>query len=179
MKKILLSFSLVFLGTFFHVQATVPEAVKAQFSELYNENIDPVWKMQNDQFVALFQDREGMKMAFFTDQAQWVETKIFQTHQELPEYIQYLLLDGNPIGAILFCGKVYNAHKAWYQIEQQHEDNLISKAITIFEDEQNKEIITYEMSRPQDHLEDSKWSIDLLPTKSGASKEKGQLEFHP
>ena len=164
MRKVLLSFSLFYLGFSMLIGANVPHAVKAEFAEHYSSKIEPVWTIENNRFVALFQDREGMKMAYFTKEAIWEETKLFQIKKDLPEQIQAQLLYEEKDGTLLFCGKVYDNTGASYLMEQQKQDLVVVKTFRNVGEQWEKEVVIYKIQTVEASSSNGQWSIDLLPT---------------
>ena len=167
-KTIFILFALL-LGEGASIMANVPTTVQTQFAELYGENITPYWENVDNKFVAIFQEKEGLKRAYFEVGGRWIETKLFLPQDELPDGIQTLLLNDMPDGKVLFCGKVYNHHGIWYQFDLKYSGKIVSKMVSVYGELLERQTTSYEISTETQFGEQTEqWSIPRLPSKLNA-----------
>lgn len=115
-----MKYSLVFtllLGMSFNLYSNVPVMVSNQFSNQYPETNDPVWEKHMNRYVALFQDQQGLKKAYFDLEGKWIETRVFLTGPDLPESILQFLSEKDYLMLVHMVNLVYNEHDTWYRVE--------------------------------------------------------------
>ena len=108
----------------------IPTAVQQRFAQLYPEAEAPFWEMRSDGIVAIFQDEEGLKKAFFQEDGRWVETRIRMGRGQLPSGVNNFIRENYQEADISFCGKVYTESGAWYRIESELPDRIVLKTLT-------------------------------------------------
>ena len=108
----------------------IPAAVRESFAQLYPEIEAPFWEERHDGIVAIFQDEEGLKKAFFQEDGRWVETRIRMGRGQLPSGVNNFMRENYQEAEISFCGKVYTESGAWYRIESELPDRIVLKTLT-------------------------------------------------
>ena len=107
----------------------IPEAVQQKFAQLYPEIEAPFWEKRHDGIVAIFQDEEGLKKAFFQEDGQWMETRIRMGREQLPAAVNTFIRENYQEAEISFCGKVYTESGAWYRIESELPNKIVLKTL--------------------------------------------------
>ena len=108
----------------------IPAAVQQRFAQLYPEIKAPFWEERHDGIVAIFQDEEGLKKAFFQEDGRWVETRIRMGRGQLPSGVNKFMMENYREAEISFCGKVYTESGNWYRIESELPDRIVLKTLT-------------------------------------------------
>ena len=108
----------------------IPAAVQQRFVQLYPEIEAPFWEERHDGIVAIFQDEEGLKKAFFQEDGRWVETRIRMGRGQLPSGVNNFMRENYQEAEISFCGKVYTESGNWYRIESELPDRIVLKTLT-------------------------------------------------
>ena len=107
----------------------IPAVVQQTFVQLYPEAEAPFWEKRHDGIVAIFQDEEGWKKAFFQEDGRWVETRIRMSREELPAGVNNFIRENYREAEISFCGKVYTETGNWYRIESELPDRIVLKTL--------------------------------------------------
>ncbi len=107
----------------------IPAAVQQKFTQLYPEIEMPFWETRHDGIVAIFQDEEGLKKAFFQEDGRWVETRIRMGREELPKGVNNFIRENYREAEISFCGKVYTDSGIWYRIESELPGRIVLKEL--------------------------------------------------
>ena len=106
---------------------TIPKAVLHTFTQLYPDIEAPFWEHRHDGVVAIFNDEEGMKKAFFREDGAWMETRIRIARSELPTGVQRFIREHYHEAEISFYGKVYTANGTWYRVESELPGKVVLK----------------------------------------------------
>ena len=105
----------------------IPKVVQKTFTKLYPQVECPLWENRHDGIVAIFQDMDGLKKAFFEENGKWVKTRVQLNKDQLPQGVAEFIQDHYREANITFCGKVYNQSKEWYRVESELSDQVIMK----------------------------------------------------
>lgn len=143
----LMLLSLIF--TSLTLQAQAPQPVKERFAALYASYSGLEWGKQNDHWVGIFKDTEGLKKAFFETDGAWLETRLFLEIEELPEGVRQFVKSNYQEAEITFCGKVYDKMGEWYRVESEFANKVVLKTIDVTGRLLEEQVISYSVSNEQ------------------------------
>lgn len=128
MKTILITLSCLFLSLSTYCnEYMAPVKVQSVFAKMFPEVENVHWEKWNDEVVAIFRDQEGLKKAFFSDQAVWRETRQKIKVHQLPLYVQTILHESYPDMEVTYAGKVYRPQEIIYRVESESTEAVIVK----------------------------------------------------
>lgn len=110
-------------------QPEVPTSVLLTFDELHPTAEDPLWEQREEIFIAAFNDREGFKKVFFTEQGQWLETRQRISRGALPQGVATFIRQHYAKADITFLAKVLRARALLYRVESELPGEIVVKEL--------------------------------------------------
>ncbi len=110
--------------------ASVPELVEKAFRKDFPEIVNVYWEQRAEVFVAMFQDKEGLKKVFYTPSGNWVETRIRLEMNDLPDGVRRFIQEHYQDAAVTFAGKVLSPNELVYRIESELPDAVVVKLLS-------------------------------------------------
>lgn len=136
--KIFLLIAGLFIGTEIFA-GDVPAAVKAAFRNDYPHADVSLWEQTKEGCIATFRDEEGLKNAIYTQEGEWVETRIRIILRDIPYDVQKAIRKVTGVTRVTYIGKVQRPDGKFYRIESES-----AEAVTLRLFDENGEMISEE-----------------------------------
>ncbi len=137
MKTLLLLAGLCVGATAYAVD--VPAVVKAAFKEDYPLAEASLWEQTKEGCIATFRDEEGLKKAIYTQEGQWMETRITIILRDIPSDVLKSIRKVTGVVRMTYVGKVQSPEGKFYRIEAETAEAVI---VRIFDE--NGELLSEE-----------------------------------
>ncbi len=129
MKNVLLIILLLTAPLLAFAQPQIPNPVLLAFEELHPTIEDPLWEKREGALVATFNDGDGLKKVFFSQDGQWQETRLRIGRASLPEGVDNFINRHYAQADVTFLAKVFRGSDLVYRVESELPGAVVVKEL--------------------------------------------------